>query len=82
MWGIVEEDEGRMRGKMGGNGGEGMEMGVMWDGEEGKEGVRDYEVVEGLGYVRVVKWVVERGGRDEIGVEMKEMGDRLFNDEG
>ena len=39
-------------------------------------------MVEGVGYVRVVECVVERGGRDEMGVDMKEMGDIVFKDEG
>ena len=40
MWGNVEEEEGRMVGKVGGNGKEGMEMRVVGE-EEGKDGVRE-----------------------------------------
>ena len=38
-------------------------------------------MLEGLGYRRLVECVLERGGRDEIGGEMKDMGDGVFMEE-
>ena len=55
VWGAVEEDKGRIEGNIGRSVKDRLQMTVFEDGEHGKPAVTNYEVIERLGYVSVVK---------------------------
>ena len=81
VWGIVEQDEGTITGNIGRNPRDRMQMAVMSDPEQGKHAVTHYQVRERLGYVTLVKCVLETGRTHQIRVHMKHIGHTLFNDE-
>ncbi|MCR8893916.1 RluA family pseudouridine synthase [Bacteroides sp. ET336] len=81
VWGIVEEDEGTITGNIGRNPKDRMQMAVMADQNQGKHAVTHYKVLERLGYVTLVKCVLETGRTHQIRVHMKHIGHVLFNDE-
>lgn len=81
VWGIVEEDEGTITGNIGRNPKDRMQMAVMTDPNQGKHAVTHYKVLERLGYVTLVKCVLETGRTHQIRVHMKHIGHVLFNDE-
>ena len=81
VWGIVEEDEGTITGNIGRNPKDRMQMAVMSDPTQGKHAVTHYQVLERLGYVTLVKCVLETGRTHQIRVHMKHIGHVLFNDE-
>ena len=81
VWGIVEEDEGTITGNIGRNPKDRMQMAVMADPNQGKHAVTHYKVLERLGYVTLVKCVLETGRTHQIRVHMKHIGHVLFNDE-
>ena len=71
VWGIVEEDEGTITGNIGRNPKDRMQMAVMSDPTQGKHAVTHYQVLERLGYVTLVKCVLETGRTHQIRVHMK-----------
>ncbi len=81
VWGIVEENEGTITGNIGRNPKDRMQMAVMSDPNQGKHAVTHYKVLERLGYVTLVKCVLETGRTHQIRVHMKHIGHVLFNDE-
>lgn len=81
VWGIIEEDEGTVTGNIGRNPKDRMQMAVMSDPNQGKHAVTHYKVLERLGYVTLVKCVLETGRTHQIRVHMKHIGHVLFNDE-
>ena len=81
VWGIVEENEGTITGNIGRNPKDRMQMAVMSDPNHGKHAVTHYKVLERLGYVTLVKCVLETGRTHQIRVHMKHIGHVLFNDE-
>lgn len=81
VWGIIEEDEGTITGNIGRNPKDRMQMAVMSDPNQGKHAVTHYKVLERLGYVTLVKCVLETGRTHQIRVHMKHIGHVLFNDE-
>lgn len=81
VWGIVEEDEGTITGNIGRNPRDRMQMAVMSDPTQGNHAVIHYQVLERLGYVTLVKCVLETGRTHQIRVHMKHIGHVLFNDE-
>lgn len=81
VWGIVENDKGTIVGNIGRNPRDRMQMAVMPDPDQGKHAVTHYEVLERLGYVTLVKCVLETGRTHQIRVHMKHIGHVLFNDE-
>ena len=81
VWGIVEEDEGTITGNIGRNPKDRMQMAVMADPNHGKHAVTHYTVLERLGYVTLLKCVLETGRTHQIRVHMKHIGHVLFNDE-
>lgn len=81
VWGVVEQDEGTVTGNIGRNPKDRMQMAVMTDPTQGKHAVTHYQVLERLGYVTLVKCVLETGRTHQIRVHMKHIGHVLFNDE-
>ena len=81
VWGIVENDEGKIEGNIARNPKDRMQMTVFSDPEIGKHAVTHYKVLERLGYVTLVECVLETGRTHQIRVHMKHIGHTLFNDE-
>ena len=81
VWGLLEEDEGTITGNIGRNPKDRMQMAVLSDPTQGKHAVTHYQVLERLGYVTLVKCVLETGRTHQIRVHMKHIGHVLFNDE-
>ncbi|MBO0322563.1 RluA family pseudouridine synthase [Muricauda sp. CAU 1633] len=81
VWGNVEEDEGTVEGHIGRNPKNRLQMMVFPEGNEGKEAVTHYKVLERLGYVTLVSCRLETGRTHQIRVHMKYIGHTLFNDE-
>jgi 23S rRNA pseudouridine1911/1915/1917 synthase len=81
VWGNVEEEEGTVEGNVGRNPKNRLQMHVFPEGEEGKEAVTHYKVLERLGYVTLVSCKLETGRTHQIRVHMKHIGHTLFNDE-
>ncbi len=81
VWGNVEDDEGTVVGNIGRNPKNRLQMHVFPDGEDGKEAVTHYKVLERLGYVTLVSCKLETGRTHQIRVHMKYIGHTLFNDE-
>jgi 23S rRNA pseudouridine1911/1915/1917 synthase len=51
------------------------------DGEQGKEAITHYKVLERFGYVTLVQCILETGRTHQIRVHMQHIGHPLFNDE-
>ncbi|WP_276392851.1 RluA family pseudouridine synthase [Eudoraea chungangensis] len=81
VWGNVEEDEGTIVGAIGRNPKNRLQMQVFPEGEQGKDAVTHYRVIERLGYVTLVSCRLETGRTHQIRVHMKFIGHTLFNDE-
>ncbi|MEX0274415.1 MAG: RluA family pseudouridine synthase, partial [Flavobacteriaceae bacterium] len=80
VWGHVNEDEGTVEGHLGRHPKNRLQMQVFPDGEQGKEAVTHYRVMERLGYVTLVSCKLETGRTHQIRVHMKYLGHTLFND--
>lgn len=81
VWGAIEQESGRIEGNIGRNVRDRLQMSVFEDPELGKPAVTNYEVLERLGYVTLVKCRLETGRTHQIRVHMKHIGHTLFNDE-
>jgi 23S rRNA pseudouridine1911/1915/1917 synthase len=80
VWGNVEADEGTISGHIGRNPKNRLQMQVFPEGDQGKEAVTHYKVVQRLGYVTLVSCKLETGRTHQIRVHMKYIGHTLFND--
>lgn len=80
-WGNMTDDEGRIEGNIARHPKNRLQMHVFPEGEEGKEAVTHYKVLERLGYVTLVSCKLETGRTHQIRVHMKYIGHTLFNDE-
>lgn len=81
VWGNVENDSGTIEGNLARHPKNRLQMMVYPDGDEGKEAVTHYKVIERLGYVTLVSCKLETGRTHQIRVHMKYIGHTLFNDE-
>lgn len=81
VWGNVEVDEGTVVGHVGRNPKNRLQMHVFPEGEQGKEAITHFKVLERLGYVTLVSCKLETGRTHQIRVHMKYIGHTLFNDE-
>ena len=81
VWGNMENDSGTIEGHLGRHPKNRLQMHVFPDGDEGKEAVTHYKVIERLGYVTLVSCKLETGRTHQIRVHMKYIGHTLFNDE-
>lgn len=80
VWGIVDENEGRIESNIARNPKDRMQMTSFSDPNIGKHAVTHYRVIERLGYVTLVECVLETGRTHQIRVHMKQIGHILFND--
>jgi len=81
VWGHVDDDNGIVEGYIGRNPKNRLQMQVFPDGDQGKEAITHYKVIERLGYVTLVSCKLETGRTHQIRVHMKYIGHTLFNDE-
>lgn len=81
VWGSISEDNGRIEGNIGRSLKDRLQMTVFPEGDHGKSAVTNYEVIERLGYVTLVRCKLETGRTHQIRVHMKYIGHTLFNDE-
>lgn len=81
VWGNVEEDEGTIIGNVGRHPKNRLQMHVFSEGEDGKEAVTHFKVLERLGYITMVSCQLETGRTHQIRVHMRHIGHTLFNDE-
>lgn len=81
VWGSPKEDAGRIEGNIGRSPKDRKQMIVFPEGDHGKPAVTNYEVIERLGYVSIVRCRLETGRTHQIRVHMKYIGHTLFNDE-
>lgn len=81
VWGIVQEDQGRIEGNIGRDPRDRMLMKVFPEGDQGKPAVTHYSVLGRLGYVSLVECRLETGRTHQIRVHMRYIGHTLFNDE-
>ncbi len=81
VWGNVENDSGTVKGHVGRHPKNRLQMAVFPEGEQGKEAVTHYKVIERLGYVTLISCKLETGRTHQIRVHMKHIGHTLFNDE-
>ena len=81
VWGDVKEDQGVVEGHIGRHPKNRLQMAVFPDGDQGKEAVTHYKVLERFGYVTLVSCRLETGRTHQIRAHMKFVGHTLFNDE-
>lgn len=80
VWGDMNDEEGTIRGHIGRNPKERKQMHVFPDGDQGKEAVTHYHVLERLGYVNLVECRLETGRTHQIRVHFQYLSHPLFND--
>jgi len=81
VWGNIDDDEGKIEGNIARHPKNRLQMHVFPEGDEGKEAVTHFKVLERLGYVTLVSCKLETGRTHQIRVHMKYIGHTLFNDE-
>jgi len=80
VWGNVAEEEGTIEGHLGRNPKNRLQMMVFPDGDQGKEAITHYKVLQRLGYVTLITCRLETGRTHQIRAHMKYLGHTLFND--
>ncbi|MGB0198518.1 MAG: RluA family pseudouridine synthase [Flavobacteriaceae bacterium] len=80
VWGDPTDDKGTVVGHLGRDPKNRLLMTVFPEGDQGKEAVTHYEVVERFGYVTLVQCRLETGRTHQIRAHMKHIGHPLFND--
>src|SRR5690606_6549663 len=81
VWGNMEQDSGTIEGHIGRSHKNRLQMDVFPEGDQGKEAVTHYKVLERLGYVTLISCRLETGRTHQISVHLKYIGHTLFNDE-
>lgn len=80
VWGDVKDDTGTIEGHIGRDLKNRLLMTVFPDGDQGKEAITHYEVVERFGYTTLVRCRLETGRTHHIRAHMKHIGHTLFGD--
>jgi 23S rRNA pseudouridine1911/1915/1917 synthase len=80
VWGDVKNDSGTIEGHIGRDPKNRLLMTVFPDGDQGKEAITHYEVVERFGYTTLVRCRLETGRTHQIRAQMKHIGHTLFGD--
>jgi 23S rRNA pseudouridine1911/1915/1917 synthase len=80
VWGDMEEEEGTVQGHIGRNPKNRIQMHVFPGGEQGKEAITHYRVLERLAYVNLVECRLETGRTHQIRVHFQYLSHPLFND--
>lgn len=81
VWGTIKEDTGTIKGNIGRHPKNRLQMTVFEEGDQGKDAVTHYKVLEDLGYISMVSCKLETGRTHQIRAHMKYIGHTLFNDE-
>ncbi|MEL6974373.1 MAG: RluA family pseudouridine synthase [Bacteroidota bacterium] len=80
VWGDIEAEEGTIEGYLGRNPKNRLQMMVFPEGDQGKDAVTHYKVLERFGYVTLISCRLETGRTHQIRAHMKYLGHTLFND--
>ncbi|MDA8685800.1 RluA family pseudouridine synthase [Robiginitalea sp.] len=80
VWGSLEEESGTVIGHIGRNPKNRLQMQVFPEGDQGKEAVTHFKVLERLGYVTLISCKLETGRTHQIRAHMRYLGHPLFND--
>jgi len=80
VWGDVKDDTGTIEGHIGRDPKNRLLMTVFPDGDQGKEAITHYEVVERFRYTTLVRCRLETGRTHQIRAHMKHIGHTLFGD--
>ena len=81
VWGDLKEDKGTINAHVGRHQRFRKKYEAYPDGDQGKEAITHYTVLERLGYVTLVECVLETGRTHQIRVHMKHIGHPIFNDD-
>ncbi|MDR0969617.1 MAG: RluA family pseudouridine synthase [Lentimicrobiaceae bacterium] len=80
VWGDFKDDEGTIYGHIGRSVRDRRMMDVYPEGEQGKEAITHYKVLERFGYVSLVECRLETGRTHQIRAHMRYIAHSLFND--
>lgn len=80
VWGDVKDDTGTIEVHIGRDPKNRLLMTVFPDGDQGKEAITHYEVMERFGYTTLVRCRLETGRTHQIRAHMKHIGHTLFGD--
>lgn len=80
VWGDIKDDTGTIEVHIGRDPKNRLLMTVFPDGDQGKEAITHYEVVERFGYTTLVRCRLETGRTHQIRAHMKHIGHTLFGD--
>lgn len=80
VWGDFDEDEGTIEGNIGRSTSDRRRMAVYPSGEQGKEAITHWKVLERFGYVTLNEYRLETGRTHQIRAHSQYIGHPLFND--
>lgn len=80
VWGDLQQDSGTLRGALGRNPKNRMQMAVLEDPSRGKAAVTHYQILQRFDYVTLVACQLETGRTHQIRAHFTHMGHPLFND--